>query len=84
MTPAEAMERVYLAVRRLQALMRAKIDPEGSMTPEQFEDRALAVIDDGELNDALEALHAEGFDADTLEIDPEEPFEPDWDRQSLH
>ena len=75
-----AIDRAYGALRRLQAIMRGLIDPEGVMTDEQFKHAVLDELDADRLNEALEALHAQGFDAEMDEIDPEEPFEPDWDR----
>ncbi len=52
----DATGRVVGALRRLQDLARRKIDPDSTMTADEFVDEALAEIDDVRLNEALEVL----------------------------
>lgn len=51
-----AIDRLVSVARRLQKLMREKIDPEGSMTDKEFLDKVLIEIDDEQFNEAMRRL----------------------------
>lgn len=71
--PVIAVDRLINAMKQLQRLMQRRIDPEGTMTAEAFEDSALAIIDAETTNEAMETLAITEF----LDEDGGDDTDPD-------